>query len=43
MGLVDIAKKTGRKLNYTFEKYNDKYWFFYMNIVIDDSEEGQKW
>jgi hypothetical protein len=43
LGLVDIAKKTGRKLNYTFEKYNDEYCFFYMNIVIDDSEEGQKW
>jgi hypothetical protein len=43
LGLVDIAKKTGRKLNYTFEKYNDEYWFFYLDVVIDDSDEGQKW
>jgi len=43
LGLVDIAKKTGRKLNYSFVKYNEEYLFFYLNILVDDSEDGVKW
>ena len=30
LGLVDIARKTGNKLEYTFKEYNDKYSFFYL-------------
>ena len=34
LGLVDIAKKTGNKLDYSFVKYNDEYSFFYLNILV---------
>lgn len=43
LGLVDIAKKTGRKLNYTFLKYNEEYSFFYFDILVEESEEEIKW
>jgi hypothetical protein len=36
LGLVDIARKTGNKLDYSFQKYNDKHSFFYMNILVQD-------
>jgi predicted DNA-binding protein (UPF0278 family) len=39
LGLVDIARKTGNKLDYTFKKYNDKYFFFYLNILVDEREQ----
>src|SRR4030043_1906965 len=35
LGLVDIARKTGNKLDYSFKEYNDKYSFFYLNTLID--------
>ncbi len=35
LGLVDIARKTGNKLNYEFSEYNDRYSFFTLNIKID--------
>ena len=35
LGLVDIARKTGNKLDYTFKQYNDKYSFFYLDILVD--------
>ncbi len=38
LGLVDIARKTGNKLDYTFKVYNDKYSFFYLNILVDERE-----
>ncbi len=38
LGLVDIARKTGNKLEYSFMSYNDKYSFFYLDILIN--EEG---
>jgi len=36
LGLVDIARKTGNKLEYSFKEYNDKYSFFYLNILVDE-------
>src|SRR5664280_973967 len=39
LGLVDIARKTGNKLDYTFKKYNDNYFFFYLNILVDEREQ----
>ena len=39
LGLVDIARKTGNKLDYTFKQYNDKYSFFYLNILVDEREQ----
>ena len=38
LGLVDIARKTGNKLEYAFKEYNDVYSFFFLNIlVIEDN------
>lgn len=36
LGLVDIARKTGNKLEYTFKQYNDKYSFFYLDILVNE-------
>jgi hypothetical protein len=36
LGLVDIARKTGTKLNYSFKEYDDKHTFFFMNILVKD-------
>jgi hypothetical protein len=36
LGLVDIARKTGNQLDYSFKEYNDKHSFFYLNILIKD-------
>jgi hypothetical protein len=36
LGLVDIARKTGNKLDYTFRKYNDTYFFFYLDILVNE-------
>ncbi|MFZ5940691.1 MAG: SiaB family protein kinase [Bacteroidota bacterium] len=39
LGLVDIARKTGNKLDYTFMKYNDQYYFFNLDVFIDFVEK----
>ena len=36
LGLVDIARKTGNKLGYTFKEYSDKYSFFYLDILVNE-------
>jgi hypothetical protein len=36
LGLVDIARKTGNRLEYTFKKYNDLYSFFYLDILVNE-------
>jgi hypothetical protein len=36
LGLVDIARKTGHRLEYKFDQYNDNYSFFYLDILITD-------
>jgi hypothetical protein len=38
LGLVDIARKTGHKLDYSFVNYNDEYSFFYLNILVNNEE-----
>ncbi len=35
LGLVDIARKTGNKLVYTFKRYNETYSFFYLDILVN--------
>jgi len=35
LGLVDIARKTGNQLDYTFEKFDDTYYFFNLDVFID--------
>ncbi len=36
LGLVDIVRKTGNKLVYEFRPYNDKYSFFYLDILVTE-------
>jgi hypothetical protein len=36
LGLVDIARKTGNKLEYSFTEYNAMYSFFYLNILVNE-------
>ncbi len=39
LGLIEIAKKSGQKLDYEFKKINDKYSFFYMHNKIPYDDE----
>jgi hypothetical protein len=34
LGLVDIARKSGNKLEYAFYNYNDNYYFFNLTIYL---------
>ncbi len=36
LGLVDIARKTGNKLDYGFKKYDNKFSFFNLNILVKE-------
>jgi hypothetical protein len=36
LGLVDIARKTGNKLDYLFREYNNNYSFFCLNILVNE-------
>jgi hypothetical protein len=40
LGLVDIARKTGNKLDYEFIKYNENYSFFYLDILVNEEKEN---
>jgi len=37
LGMIDIARKTGKKLNYDFTPLNDEYSFFSLNINVEDN------
>ncbi len=37
LGMIDIARKTGKKLNYDFAPLNDEYSFFSLNINVEDN------
>lgn len=34
LGMIDIAKRTGNKLDYKFYEYNDDYCFFSLDVII---------
>ena len=38
LGLVDIARKTGNKLEYAFKEYDDTYSFFYLSILVNEEK-----
>jgi hypothetical protein len=38
LGLVDIARKTGNKLDYAFKTYNKEYSFFYLDILMNEEK-----
>lgn len=37
LGMIDIARKTGKKLNYDFAPLNDEYSFFSLNITVEET------
>jgi hypothetical protein len=37
LGMIDIARKTGKKLNYAFAPHNDEYSFFSLNINVEEN------
>jgi hypothetical protein len=37
LGLIDIAKKTGNKMEYTFHNYNHEYYFFNLNVFVTET------
>jgi hypothetical protein len=40
LGLIDIARKTGNRLNYSFKEYDDKVCFFYLNILVGEKTDS---
>lgn len=38
LGMIDIARKTGQKLNYNFMSVDDKYSFFNLNIKVTTNQ-----
>jgi len=40
LGLVDIARKTGNKLNYNFENFNNDFQFFVLEVIISDTNKS---
>lgn len=42
LGLVDIARKTGNKLEYKFEKFNNEYYFFTLDVFISETSKSNK-
>jgi hypothetical protein len=38
LGLVDIARKTGNKLSYMFQNFNNDYYFFNLDIKISEEK-----
>lgn len=41
LGLIEMARKSGHKLDYDFERYDDRYSFFYLQVKLQvaDAEE----
>jgi len=37
LGLIDIAKKTGNKLDYIFQNFNNDYYFFNLDVFINEN------
>ena len=38
LGLVDIARKTGNRLEYSFREYDRKSSFFYLDIFVNETK-----
>ena len=38
LGLVDIARKTGNRLNYMFQNFNNEFYFYTLEIFISESK-----
>lgn len=42
LGLIEMARKSGQKLSYVFEGFNDKFAFFYNQIILKSELEKAK-
>ncbi|MBI2969059.1 MAG: hypothetical protein HYY40_14760 [Bacteroidetes bacterium] len=42
LGMIDIARKSGQKLGYSFVPVNDSHSFFYLNIKIRQTEDEKE-
>ena len=40
MGLIDIARKSGHKLDYEFEEVNEKYSYYVLSVLVDVNGKG---
>lgn len=40
MGLIDIARKSGHKLEYKFEAVNDEYSYYVLSVLVDINGKG---
>jgi hypothetical protein len=40
MGLIDIARKSGHKLDYEFEKVNEEYSYYALSVLVDINGKG---
>lgn len=38
MGLIDIARKSGNKLEYVFDKINDEYSYYILGVRVEEAE-----
>jgi hypothetical protein len=41
LGLIDMARKSGKKLGYKFQDFNDAYALFYNQILLDSAIEAE--
>jgi hypothetical protein len=39
MGLIDMARKSGSKLEYQFDKVNDLYSYYILNVKVEDKND----
>ena len=42
MGLIDIARKSGHKLEYQFEEVNDEYSYYVLSVLVDINRTGTR-
>ena len=40
LGLVDISRKTGNKLNYKFQQFNNNFYFFILDVFVSESSKS---
>lgn len=40
MGLIDIARKSGHKLDYQFDEVNDEYSYYVLSVLVDTNSKG---
>lgn len=39
LGLIEMARRSGHSLQYSFEKYNDRLSYFYLGVVLNKNEQ----